>query len=533
MRVDELTVEVRDPNFDRVGQVSDFHLPGAQFILRFNNVGAWTLRMPYGDPLADLLRTPGYGIVLTGPNDDVIMSGPTLAAQLEQTPEDIQGVWTITGADDSLLLQERLAYPDPASGDVSAQGFSHDRRSGAAETVIKGFVDANIGPSAPSSRRVNSLLIGADLARGPSVTNAARFTQLQTLLFGIAESATLGYDIRQIGTDLVFDIFEPVDRSDFIRLDVENDLLTSAEYGYVAPQVTRVVVGGQGEAIDRLFIERSSVDSEDAETVWGRRIEQFRDARQSVEIDELEQAGDERLADTGKTVVSISVTPTDDSQMRYGIDWGLGDVVSLAAGDVETTATVTEVGISVETDGVRVAATLGTPAPFDFETRLVSRVREQEDRISALERNENFGACGQIARITSETVVINTVGQYEHPTFGGTFDTATAQGFEQSTTNPFGVKNATDVTRLMRVYGSMDARGGNNQTHGVKLALNGTPIDLSECRAFTGSANQEAKLVTSWVIKMAPGDEVTLMAANFSSTNNITVFRGRVLATAV
>lgn len=533
MNVDELTVEVRDPDLKRVGQISDFSLPGAQFILRFNNVGSWSLRIQEDDPMVDLLRTPGYGIIVTGPNDEVIMSGPTLAAKLEQTPEDIKGVWTVQGADDSLILQDRLAYPDPASDNVSAQGFSHDRRTGVAETVMKAYVTDNVGSGAPASRQVANLTVGTDLGRGVTVTNAARFTQLQTLLFGIAESSGLGYDLKQVNDDLVFEVFQPVDRSGFVRLDVENDLLTSAEYGYVSPEVTRVVVGGQGEAIDRLFVERSSTDSEDAESVWGRRIEVFKDARQSVEVSELEQAGDEELADTGKTVVSLSVTPTDDVQMRYGLDWNLGDVVAVSAGDVETTATVTEVGISVEPDGVRIAATVGTPTPFDFETRLVSRVREQEERISALERNENFGACGQIGRVTSETVTITTVGQYVHPTFGGTFDTSVAQGFVQSTTNPFGIKNATDVTRLMRIYGSADARAGNNQTHGIKLALNGSPIDLTECRAFTGSNQQEAKLVTSWIVKMEPGDEVTLMVANHSTTNNVTVFRGRVLASAV
>jgi len=533
MRVEDLIVEVRDPDLVRVGQISDSSLPGARFILRFNSVGSWLLRMPEDDPLVDLVRSPGFGIIVTGPDDEVILSGPTLAAKLEQSPDDIKGVWVIEGADDSLILQDRLAYPDPASPDVSAQGFSHDRRTGVAETVMKAYVNANVGTSAPVSRQVPQLTVGTDLGRGVTVTNAARFTQLQTLLFGIAESSGLGYTLKQVNDDLVFDVFEPLDRSGFVRLDVENDLLTSAEYGYVSPEVTRVIVGGQGEAIDRLFVERSSTDSEDAETVWARRIEVFKDARQSVELTELEQAGDEELADTGKTVVSLTVTPTDDVQMRFGVDWNLGDIVSVTAGDVETVATVTEVGISVEPDGVRIGATVGTPAPFDFETRLVSRVREQEDRISALERNENFGACGQIARVTSETVTITTVGTYVHPTFGGTFDTGTAQGFVQSTTHPFGIRNDTDVTRLMKVYGSADARGGNNQIHGIKLALNGSAIDLTECRAFTGSGGQEAKLVTQWTIKMEPGDEVTLMIANHSTTNNITLFRGRVTASAV
>jgi hypothetical protein len=387
MRIDELTVEVRGPDLKRVGQVPDYNLPGAQFVLRFNNVGSWSMKMPAGDPLVDLVRTPGYGVVVRGPNDDVIFSGPTLTAKLDQTPDYPQGLWTIEGADDTLILTERLAYPDPATDDVSAQTESHDRRTGDAETVIKGYVNVNAGPGAVSSRRFPGLVVATNLNRGLTVSTAARFTQLQELSYGIAESAGLGYEIKQVNDDLIFDVFEPVDRSPFIRLDVENDLLRTAEYGYLAPQVTRVIVAGQGELVDRLFLERSNVDSLLAETVWGRRIEQFRDARQSEEVAELEQAGDEVLADTGKTVVSVAVTPSDDVQMRYGIDWNLGDIVSVTAGAIETVATVTEVGISIEPDGVRVGATLGTPAPFDFEARLIGRVRDQEQRISSLERN--------------------------------------------------------------------------------------------------------------------------------------------------
>jgi hypothetical protein len=383
----EILVEVRDDNFQRVGQIPAYNLPGAQFIIRYNNVGSWKLNLPYGDPLADLLRTPGYGVVVTGLDGEVLLSGPMLAAKLEQTPQYPEGLWIIEGADDSLLLSERLAYPDPAEADVTAQTQSHDRRTGEAETIMKAYVDANLGSTAPLARQISNLIVETDQSRGAVVNGAARFTELQTLLFGIAESTNLGYRLTQVDDDLVFSVFEPVDRSAFIRLDVRNNFLSSAEYGYLAPQLTRSIVGGQGEAVERLFIERSNSDSTTAETLWGRRIEVFTDARQAAATSELEQAGDEALADTGKTVVSVSVTPTDNENMKYGIDWNVGDVVSVVAGDTETVARVTEAGISIESDGVRFVATLGEPAPLDFETKLVSRVSDQEKRISSLERN--------------------------------------------------------------------------------------------------------------------------------------------------
>jgi hypothetical protein len=101
------------------------------------------------------------------------------------------------------------------------------------------------------------------------------------------------------------------------------------------------------------------------------------------------------------------------------------------------------------------------------------------------------------------------------------------------TTDTFAVKKTAPGKHFIRVYGSMDARAGNNKTLGIKLALNGTAIDESECRAFTGSSAQEAKLVTSWIIEMDEGDEVALFAANISDTVDIDLQRARIVAAAV
>ena len=116
---------------------------------------------------------------------------------------------------------------------------------------------------------------------------------------------------------------------------------------------------------------------------------------------------------------------------------------------------------------------------------------------------------------------------------GAMIDTTTASGMVRGTTDTFGLRNASGATRLMRFYGSIDAADGNNQTLGVKLALNGTPIDTTECRAFTGSGGQEAKLVTSWMISMAVNDEVSLFIANHSAATDIELKRARLVASEV
>ena len=142
---------------------------------------------------------------------------------------------------------------------------------------------------------------------------------------------------------------------------------------------------------------------------------------------------------------------------------------------------------------------------------------------------------GQVSKMDAGTIDISTQGVYVSTGLTGTFDTATANGMTLGTTNAFAVKNTSGATRLMQIYGSIDAKtaSGNNKILGIKLAKNGTAIDQTECRAFTGSSNDEAKLVTNWIISMAANDEVSLFIANHSSNVDITFGRGRLVATQV
>lgn len=385
MIITDLTVEVRDNDLNRVGQLSGADLVGATFVLRHNNVGSWAVNLPASSTMVDFLRTPGYGLVVTGPGG-VILSGPTLSAKLVQSQNDLQGVWQIQGSDDSLILQERLAYPQPSNADVSTQTVANDVRSGVAETVIKGYVDANL-VSGPSVRAVDFLTVAVDGARGEDVRGSARFTNLQELLYNLGQSGGLGFKVEQINAGLVFDVYEPVDRSADIRLDVDNGKLSSSEYAYSSPALTRAIVAGAGESIERLFVESVTSDSVASETVWGRRIESFVDERGTETTDQLNQAGLEALIDNGKTRVSMAVAPSDNNTMLYGTDWGLGDTITVVANDLEAVAVVYEIGLSIQTDGVYLLATVGNPTPLEFDSKLAASQSNHEDRISNLERN--------------------------------------------------------------------------------------------------------------------------------------------------
>jgi hypothetical protein len=421
VRVEDLTVEVRNKFLERVGQLSGADLVGAEFILRHNEVGTWRVNLHATSDMAELLRTPGYGLIVTGP-DGVIMSGPMLSAALVQTQDDAEGSWTIEGVDDSVILAERLAYPDPAEDDVTAQTEAYDVRNDAVETVLKEYVDENL-VSGPTARRVADLTVATDLGRGSTVYGSARFDKMQEFFYGLAQSGGVGYTIEQQGSSLVFDVYEPVDRSGLIRFDIDNGRLTSADYAYSAPSVTRAIVGGAGEQEERLFFEGTLTQSTDAETVWGRRIESFVDSRTTQEAAEFTQVATEALIDEGKTRVSMTVTPTDNTTMLFGSEWGLGDTITVTVRNIVATAVVYTVALSIQSDGVYLAAEVGTPMPVSYEAKLGKATLTQSKRLGEIERNTTgYGVVTTFSDVSGGT-------DGTQPTFSGPVFTATYTRF--------------------------------------------------------------------------------------------------------
>jgi len=152
---------------------------------------------------------------------------------------------------------------------------------------------------------------------------------------------------------------------------------------------------------------------------------------------------------------------------------------------------------------------------------------------------------GLLSRQTNATVTITTAGVYVPINAAGTLDSdvtfnmvaSGAQFFDNNgdplPTNVSGLKNDTNQTRTMVIIATYDGRGGNNQAVGLKLALNGVPIDGSECRSFAGPSGQFGKAMSQWMLKLEPDDEVTMLAANIDGTTNLTIQRYKMLAHAV
>lgn len=514
MKIQDLTIEVRDVNLERVGLILATDLVGFEAVLRFNNVGNWRVALPANHVLADAISTPGSGIIVTGPNG-VIVSGPMTSVTIDKSGDDLVGTLTVEGTDDSVILGQRLAYPTPTTADVTAQTVAYDRRTGLASTVMLGYVDANLGPSAPLARRVPALTLADDPGIGSTTFGSARFDVLGELLTSLASVDGLGFDILQQGPNLEFRVFAPEDKSGTIRMDVANDTLASTKFSFSAPNSTVAIVGGAGADTSRIFSQVTTTGSVEAQNLWARRIETFLDENNTDDSDELIQAGLERLAEDGATQISLDVVPASDLTMAYGVDWNLGDIVTVVVDQDELTATVTSVAIRIESNGVYVGATVGNPEGVDYESRLNKRQARTSQRVNALERKESpvppspyrrlyLTKNGTLAVANSSNVNLTgwttgesiggftVVGNVITAQNEGNYNITVAVSFEANNTGTRTLSLAFGSGRTARV--TTPANSATVQVSTVIVSLNSIPMAANETITLTVRQNSGASL---------------------------------------
>ncbi|MFC3504447.1 siphovirus ReqiPepy6 Gp37-like family protein [Micromonospora krabiensis] len=402
MDITHLTVEVRDKDLNRIGQIplEDLTLTIED---QFRNVGSWTVSLPSESPLAAVLRQPGSGIIVTLENGDVLMSGPAIKPEDAATSTDPNGTLTVNGLTDDVLMADRLAFPNPANLDPANQPQTHDVRTGIAEDLMFAYVNANIGPAAPTSsdpnlgsRRDPRLQLGVNSHRGPVVTKRARFDVLGSLLRDLAVTADIGFKVLQVGKKLEFRTFGVTDRTKSIRLDIRNNMLAGHKVATAPPSITRAIVAGQDVErnegatdeewlTERQFVAVSSPESRAGEAAWGRRVEVFVDRRQQDGNDELIQAGQEALQAGGFAQVAVQVVPMEDFYSTFGVDWHLGDHITVVVQGVEMQAIITGYVLTYDSNGFRMGVTLGDPAAVDRSP--AAKVQALDSRVSSLERS--------------------------------------------------------------------------------------------------------------------------------------------------
>jgi hypothetical protein len=378
------TVYARDPSLRRVGQVDDF--VRLQLVRKFNDVGSWVLELDGRAPLAALLTTPGYGIEVVRHDDGVVtpvFSGPMRLRQRSLKVDSNRLV--LGGYDDNVWLRRRWAAPQPATATPPYATQAYDVRTGTCSTILRQYVDVNVGPSALAVRRVPGMVLSADPGTGVSVTGRARWQVLMDLLRELAlAGGGLGFTVTASPTvsgQIDFLTYMPSDKTGVVRFSRELGTLSEAEYESAASDVNYVAVGGSGEGTARTVVERPSPDEVN---VWGR-IESFVDRRDTNDATELGQAADEALAD-GVGETRLSLAPVDVPGQQYLTHYTLGDRVTAVIDGEVIQEVVREIAVSLTPDGpATTKPTIGSPGAGDIN-RMFRRLAAAERNIRNLER---------------------------------------------------------------------------------------------------------------------------------------------------
>jgi len=137
---------------------------------------------------------------------------------------------------------------------------------------------------------------------------------------------------------------------------------------------------------------------------------------------------------------------------------------------------------------------------------------------------------GQISIIDNVTATsIATINTYVEAGIVGTLDPDTDIDFTALNTGKFGVRYTGATTKTFWVSATAEITDGNNKIFGMRLAKNGTSILASESHGHTGSSGAEATMMTTWMISLATNQELSLVFANLSGTESLTIKRARLV----
>lgn len=370
------TIFARHPLLLRHGEVDYTSL---EAVVRFNAVGSWVMTLDGRSPLVEQMVLPGWGIEVVNDSGLTVLSGPVDKVVRER--DERSNKVTFYGSDDNTYLAERQVHPEPATAAPPYGTNEHDVRTGTCSTVLRAYVNANLGPGALGPRKVTGLGLDPDPLVGSTITGRGRWQNMLEFLQGLAlEGGGLGFRVKQVSNALKFQVYQPVDRSATVQFSVDKGNLASYSYSAARSSANYIYVGGGGEGTARTIQE----GQDSAEIVRWRRIEVFADRRDTTDAGELSQEISKRLEE-GQGETSVSVIPIDLPGSAYLEDYDLGDTVS-AVVDSTVTDIIREVRVTLTPDGPqKVQPAIGTPGYRDV-LRLFRSIQRLGSRVANLER---------------------------------------------------------------------------------------------------------------------------------------------------
>lgn len=350
-------------------------------ILRHNEVSSGAFTVPGDVALKTAVATPGARVVIMH-EGSILIGGPVEVAE-EVWERDGEGLVNVTFADHLAGVAGRQTYPNPLV-DHPLQNVPHWAATGEAETIMRDLVNLNAGPGALTHRRIPGLAVGSSGGAGESITFISKaYEPLTDALRRLAiAGGGLGFRIVQVGLGLRFDAFLPRDRSKAVRYSVALGTVDGLTIRRESPKATVALVGILDEDALPVVGERSNTPAVDG---WGR-LETFVTVPRDVDVEQVNQAGNEALTENGPKV-GIVVQAQDRPGQKFGVDYVVGDYVGVELGNGQAIKElVTEVRLSITPkEQTLIVSKIGT-GDVSVNSTLAASLRAMDRRLGRIER---------------------------------------------------------------------------------------------------------------------------------------------------
>jgi Siphovirus ReqiPepy6 Gp37-like protein len=373
-------IRILTPVLDLLAEIDDYE--SLLFTRRWHEIGEFELRINRYKRHTELLQRGN--LIMLGASRNKVGIIRHREIELDENGKKTEN-WLVKGIALKGVAAQRIVVP-PAND-------SHDRASGAAETVMKHYVNNHIVNPVDVNRKIDMVVLANDQQRGSSISWESRFKNLAEELIEISKASGLGWDVILdfeqkkwifdvfVGRDLTVNqsvnppvIFSPQFESLKQLSFVESDY-NYRNYGYIA---------GQGEGEDRRVVEVGEAEGLS-------RIETFIDARDISEEDEnqqalpeaeiiakLQQRGQQKLSEFAQEFFLEGQILTN-SPFVYEKDYDLGDIVTIQNREwgVTRDARITEIKEIYEPGGFQIEATFGESRPT-----LIKKLKQELAQIS-------------------------------------------------------------------------------------------------------------------------------------------------------
>ena len=300
----------------------------------YSEVGDFELYLPASDKMSELLKENRYAVrksdIHTDTSGNVTYRKVMIIKNIQLTTDAENGDFmTVTGRELKFILRQRIVWKQTTL-------------TGTAENAVRQLVNGNAITPELESRKIPGLTLGDAAGLSDSIEKQVTGEYLDEVITEICTAYNYGWDIYLYNTQLVFTVYQGIDRSfgqtdrPYVVFGDEFDNLYNSEYQMNTEEFANAaLVGGDGEGTERIF---ASVGDENS---GFDRYEIFIDSkntnRNSGSEDEiplstyltlLKEEGTETLAGLSYTE-GFTGEVLSDISFQFGEDFDLGDLITV------------------------------------------------------------------------------------------------------------------------------------------------------------------------------------------------------------